>query len=160
MNRFFELNSDRKVVFFLCIAQKATQLINNDEQYRIVQAAIEDCWNQILVKQYDGETLYNYLDDEDNGITILLETCDDEKKSAAFNCIIDAIAYTSKYAYDMKLAKYYPEPISLVSDELVEHLIKCFLNCFSCNSYIEEVLSILSQNEIDKVKLKNKVYLQ
>lgn len=156
MNRFFDLDSEKKVVFFLFIAQKAAQLINNDEQNRIVQTAIEDCWNQILVKQYDGETLYNYLDDEDNGITILSETCNDEEKSAAFNCIIDAIAYTSKYAYDMKLSKYYPEPISLVSDDLVEHLIKCFLNCFNCNSYIEEVLSILSQNEIDIAKLKNK----
>nr|WP_248138372.1 Imm6 family immunity protein [Bacillus infantis] len=63
------------------------------------------------------------LDNEENGLTIIQEMSDNETDVAAWNCIIDAVAYTSRKAFEREGVKYYPEPIALVDDTLVDHFI-------------------------------------
>ena len=63
------------------------------------------------------------MDDEENGITIIQEMSENEKDIAAWNCIIDTVAYTSRKAMEMEGVEYFPEPIALVDDTLVEHFI-------------------------------------
>ncbi|WP_244811751.1 Imm6 family immunity protein [Caldibacillus sp. NES_3] len=43
-----------------------------------------------------GDILYELLDNEENGITIIQEMSDNETDVEAWNCIIDAVAYTSR----------------------------------------------------------------
>lgn len=43
-----------------------------------------------------GDVLYELLDNEENGITIIQEMSDNETDVEAWNCIIDAVAYTSR----------------------------------------------------------------
>lgn len=158
MKNFSELCRENKVLFFLSIANKALQYIKRDEQAKIVKAALECCWDQMINNNYNGEIIYDFLDNEENGITILAEMSEDEKESAAWNCIIDALAFTSRYAYDARNAKYYPEPISLVDDKLVEHLINCYIKCTSERIYINDLLILLSENNQQSIaELKKQI---
>jgi len=143
MNRFLSLSSEQKVVFFIGIAERIIPLNKVDEHMFIAKEAINCCWCQIINRKYNGEVLYNYIDNEENGISIFAELCNDEIESAVWNCIIDAIAFTSRYSYDKEKVKFYPEPISLVDDELVEHMISCYSKCFVDNKYIEKLIDIL-----------------
>ncbi|MFP7471023.1 Imm6 family immunity protein [Niallia taxi] len=74
-------------------------------------------------KEEIGYELYNLLDDEENGITIIQEMSENENDIAAWNCIIDTVAYTSRKAMEKEGVEYFPEPIALVDDTLVEHFI-------------------------------------
>ncbi len=69
---------------------------------------------------------------------------DIETDILAWNCIIDAVAYTSRKAFEREGVKYYPEPIALVDDTLVDHFIDCFENCMEDSDiYIKSLNSIL-----------------
>ncbi|MEH7229141.1 Imm6 family immunity protein [Bacillus safensis] len=46
--------------------------------------------------------LYELLDNEENGITIIQEMSDIETDILAWNCIIDAVAYTSRKAFERR----------------------------------------------------------
>ena len=48
---------------------------------------------------------------------------------ALWNCIIDSFAFICRKAYEEQGAKYYPEPIELVDDTTLIHLVNSFLKC-------------------------------
>lgn len=158
MNKFLELRTERKVIFFIGVAKRCLTLINDSKQARIAADALECCWKQLITKKYDGEILYDYLDNEENGLTVFSEMTDDVKEVFAFNCIIDAVAFASKFAFDSQNAKYYPEPIELVDNELVEHFLKCYNACFSDDNLIDEILNILTNDKCNNVpKIKKEI---
>ena len=100
MNKFLELRTERKVIFFIGVAKRCLTLINDSKQACIAADALECCWKQLITKKYDGEILYDYLDNEENGLTVFSEMTDDVKEVFALNCIIDAVAFASKFAFD------------------------------------------------------------
>lgn len=63
-----------------------------------------------------------------------------------WNCIIDAVAFTSKKAYESENAEYYPEPIELVSDNLIYHFIECYNQCFPNDMYINKLTEYLNSS--------------
>ncbi|MEH7134119.1 Imm6 family immunity protein, partial [Priestia megaterium] len=64
-----------------------------------------------------------------------------------WDCIIDAVAYTSRKAFEREGVEYYPEPIALVDDTLVEHFIDGFERCIeNADSYIERLTSLLNDD--------------
>lgn len=84
------------------------------------------------------------MDNEENGITIIQEMSVNEVDVIAWNCIIDAVAYTSRKAFEKEGVKYYPEPIALVDDTLVNHCIECFEKCIeNSDGYIQRISSLL-----------------
>lgn len=84
------------------------------------------------------------MDNEENGITIFQEMSVNEVDVIAWYCIIDAVAYTSRKAFEKEGVKYYPEPIALVDDTLVDHFIDCFEKCIeNSSSYIQRINSFL-----------------
>lgn len=95
-----------------------------------------------------GDSLYDLLDNEENGITIIQEISDNETDIMAWNCIIDAVAYTSRKVLEREGIKYYPEPIALVDDTLVEHFIDCFERCIkNSDSYIKKINILLNYSK-------------
>ncbi|SCY47499.1 Imm6 family immunity protein [Butyrivibrio sp. INlla14] len=82
------------------------------------------------ILQFEGETvcvdcaekLYDLLDNDDYGLVILQEQEESEKRLAAFNCAIDSIAISSRYAYELAGQIYFPEPIEMVSEDTFIHL--------------------------------------
>ena len=52
-----------------------------------------------------------------------------EKIKAAWDCIIDAIAYITKEMYLGNGEKYFPEPIEIVDDTVFAHMINTLKSC-------------------------------
>ncbi|MCM3030927.1 MULTISPECIES: Imm6 family immunity protein [unclassified Niallia] len=112
---FSHLSDEEKVLFFILLSKE----ILSDFSQNALLKSLE--W--VKTKQEMGYELYNLLDDEENGITIIHEMSENGKESAAWNCIIDTVAYTSRKAMEKEGVEYFPEPIALVDDTLVEHFI-------------------------------------
>ncbi|MBU8684316.1 Imm6 family immunity protein [Bacillus haynesii] len=141
---FDRLIEDCKVIFFLGLAEKVSSVFSQKEDQIFAQEALDKCWEWIKDKNHIGDILYDLLDNEENGITIIQEMSDNEIDVAAWNSMIDAVAYTSRKAFEREGVKYYPEPIALVDDTLVEHFIDCFEKCIEdSDSYIQRINSLL-----------------
>lgn len=124
-----KLDIDEKCNYAIMVAEIASEYITDGTSKDLIHKAID------LAKQWNktqcdvGEKLYNFLDNEENGFTLIQEMENDEKKISAWNCIIDAIALVSKAAYESKETKYLPEPIELVDDNIFYHMKQCLLLC-------------------------------
>jgi len=143
MKKFFDLNTEKKLAFYIGVSEKCITLEENEYKYEVIKNALDYCWEWLINQKYDGEFFYELLDNEENGITVISEMIDNEIENAIFNCVIDTIAFTSRVAFDKNNAKYYPEPIALVDDELVYHLLKCFNICFYKNDFVDDLLDCL-----------------
>lgn len=81
--------------------------------------------------------------DEPDGITIFAESTENISEQAVWNCITDAVAFTSRKAYEYENSEYYPEPIELVDDELILHFMECYNRCFPDDMYVKKVAGYL-----------------
>ncbi|NMD71264.1 hypothetical protein HHO41_13245 [Bacillus sp. DNRA2] len=141
---FSSLTEDGKVIFFLGLSEKVLLVFSQKEDQIIAQEVIYKCWEWLKRKENIGDILYELLDNEENGITIIQEMSDNETDVIAWNCVIDAVAYISRKAYEREGVKYYPEPIGLVDDTLVDHFMDCFERCVqNSDSYIQRINSLL-----------------
>ncbi len=141
---FDRFTEDDKVIFFLGLSEKVSSVFSRKEDQMFAQEILEKCWEWINDKNDIGDILYDLLDNEKNGITIIQEMSDNEIDVADWNCMIDAVAYTSKKAFEREGVKYYPEPITLVDDTLVDHFIDCFEKCIEdADNYIQKINSLL-----------------
>ena len=138
-----KMKRKEKCKFCLTVAEKAKEYIDNKEAYVLVELAIERCWNWISGKHNIAEELYSYLDNEEDGFTIFQETETDEIIIAAWDSVIDAIAYICKSAYVTEKKKYVPEPIELVDDNTITHMMKSFSVCERSN---KKPINILYEN--------------
>ncbi|QII49847.1 hypothetical protein G3M81_14315 [Bacillus paralicheniformis] len=141
---FGRFTEDSKVIFFLGLSEKVSSVFSRKEDQMFAREALDKCWEWIKDKNNIGDILYNLLDNEENGITIIQEMSDNEIDVAAWNCMIEAVAYTSRKAFEREGVKYYPEPIALVDDTLVDHFIDCFEKCIEdADNYIQRITSLL-----------------
>lgn len=154
MNNFISFSDDKKTAFLLGLSMKTVSLLHKAEQRNIAEKAIEYCWEWLYNGSPDGDFLYELLVNEQNGITIFAENTDDISEQTVFNCIIDAVAFTSRKAYESENEKYYPEPIELVSDELIYHFMECYNYCFRGDNYIKNITQYLNSSE-NKSEWKN-----
>lgn len=137
---FSSLTEDGKVIFFLGLSEKVLSVFSQKEEQILAREVIYKCWEWLKGKENIGDILYELLDNEENGITIVQEMSDNEIDVTAWNCIIDAVAYTSRKAFEREGVKYYPEPIALVDDLLVNHFIDCFAKVIeNPDSYIQRI---------------------
>lgn len=152
MNNFFRLDDEKKTVFFLSAAQRVIDQISDNTILSVCKFAMKNCWEQITDHNYNGEVLYDFLDNEENGITLLGEMIEDTNQLAALNCVIDAIAYTSHYSYEKENIKFYPEPVMLVDDDLIDHLIECYQTVSSDTLFISNLLDVLISDKTNDLK--------
>ena len=144
---FNGLTEDGKVIFFLGLSEEVSLLFSQKKDRVQAQEVIFECWRWLEKKENIGETLYELLDNEENGITIIQERSDNETDITAWNCIIDAVAYTSRKAFEREGVKYYPEPIALVDDSLVEHFVDCFQKCVETSDMLLQRMYSLLNNQ-------------
>lgn len=147
MDNFMSFSDDKKTAFLLGLSMKTVSLLNKDEHRTIAENAVDYCWEWLDKRKPDGDFLYNLLVDEKSGITIFAESTEDISEQAVWNCITYAVAFTSRKAYDSENAKYYPEPIELVSDELIYHFIECYNCCFPDDAHIKNVTEYLNSSD-------------
>lgn len=120
---FSHLTDEGKVLFFILLSKEILSDFSQVEDRQLAQNALSKSLEWVKNKEEIGYELYDLLDDEENGITIIQEMSENEKDIAAWNCIIDTVAYTSRKAMEKEGVEYFPEPIALVDDTLVEHFI-------------------------------------
>lgn len=118
-----------KEKFCLKIAEKAAAFIDNSDAKTLIEKAIKRGWEWVNNKCDIAEELYNYLDNEENGFTIFQERETNEIIIAAWNSIIDAISFICKSAYLEAGVEYLPEPIELVDDNTIDHMIGAYSWC-------------------------------
>lgn len=145
---FSSLTEDGKVTFFLGLSEKVLMVFSQKEDQVLAQKVIRKCWDWLKDKENIGDILYELLDNEENGITIIQEMSVNETDVTAWNCIIDAVAYTSRKAFEREGVKYYPEPIALVDDTLIDHFMDCFTKCIdNPDSYIRKMNIFLDKHK-------------
>lgn len=129
-----------KEFIFLAVAENVLSILQNKEQKKIAQNAILDCWNWIETKEKEGDYFYGLLDHEDRGLVLFQESTYYKKEFYAWNCIIDAVAYFSKKAYEFN---FFPQAIEIIDDTLIEHSIENFLKCNkNAACFIDNVIKI------------------
>jgi len=121
---FSHLSDEGKVLFFILLSKEILNDFSQNEDRQLSQHALSKSLEWVKTKEEIGCELYDLLDDEEHGITIIQEMSENEKDIAAWNCIIDTVAYTSRKAMEKEGVEYFPEPIALVDDTLVEHFIR------------------------------------
>ncbi|MDE5583044.1 MAG: hypothetical protein K2J08_05020 [Ruminococcus sp.] len=154
MDSFINFTDDKKTAFLLGLSMKTVSLLSQSELKATAEKSIEYCWKWLYNGSPDGDFLYELLVNEQNGITIFAENTDDISEQTVLNCIIDAVAFTSRKAYESENLKWYPEPIELVSDELIHHFMECYNYCFSDDNYIKNITEYLNSSE-NKSEWKN-----
>lgn len=158
MQKYYDLSNEKKTAFFIGVSEKCITFLKNERQAEIARNALECCWEWLINRKYDGEFLYELLDNEENGITIISDMTEDTAESAIWNCLIDTIAFVSRQAYDGEGAEYFPEPIELVDGNLGEHLLKCYDTVFADGEYIDMLLDFLLSADTDNIiELKNRI---
>ena len=110
--------------FCLDIASKAKEFIADEEAKALIETAIRISRDVMKDKSEIAEKLYDYI----NHFTIYQENATDENTMATWNSIIDAIAIICKNVYLETGAEYFPEPIELVGDDTVDHMLNSFLS--------------------------------
>ncbi|MDE5620897.1 MAG: hypothetical protein K2I80_10380 [Ruminococcus sp.] len=154
MNDFMSLRDDKKTAFLLELSMKTVSLLHKVKHKTIAEKTIEYCRKWLYNGSPDGDFLYELLINEQDGITIFAENTEDISEQAAWNCIIDAVPFTSRKTYESENVKWYPEPIELVSDELIYHFMECYHFCFSDDKYIKNITEYLNSSE-NKSEWKN-----
>ena len=95
----------------------------NDDEASFVSEALNLCRSWYKDPGLDiAVDLYRYLDDEYQSLSLYEEVEEDIKKNALWNCIIDSVAYICRGAFEAQGAKYFPEAIELVDDDIFNHM--------------------------------------
>ena len=135
-----KLNQKSKCIFAVKIAERASSYIQKSCVKSLINEALDIAWKWIHKDENAGEVLYNFLDNEENGFTLYQEMEEDEIEISAWDCIIDAIAYISKAAYEKEGIEYLPEPIEIVDDNIFTHMMQSLILCDDKESeYIKDV---------------------
>lgn len=163
IDRIKYMPEENKVLLLLVLSQQIVSKLSQKQDQNIAQQALDLCWTWMQTQNDIGEYLYNILDDENSkGITIIQEMSEINKDKMAWDCIIDAVAYTSRKAYEKTGANFFPEPIALVDDTLINHFIECYSKCIpKYIEYINKIEYYLSDYKIDRNKtLKDQILNQ
>lgn len=81
------------------------------------------CWDWVEDKKYSGDEFYDMLDNEDGGVTNYEQFTDDPQQLAIWFCGLYAIAYTIWQAYQHENQIYFPAPIELVDDSVIDEFM-------------------------------------
>lgn len=135
-----KLEQKRKCTFAIKLAEKASSYLKESTVKSFINEAIEICWKWVHTEENLGEVLYNFLDNEENGLTLFQEMEENRQNICAWDCIIDAVAYISRAAYEKEGIKYLPEPIEIVDDNIFTHMMHSLVLCDGTErEYIDKV---------------------
>lgn len=134
-----KLNESQKINFLIFIAKEAMKYMKDNQYFDLIKESIDECEKWISNGEYSGEYFYEILDNEENGLAMLQYEDENSEYVDLWNCIINAVAYISRKAYESEGVRYFPEPILLVSDEVIEDSVECLIG-YNCEEreFVEE----------------------
>ena len=123
-----DLSKAQKYDFCIKLVSVLKEYLKDDKESSFVTDGLDSCkaWNKVHSLDIAAE-LYDYLDGEEQSLALYEELEEDERKRALWNCIIDSIAYICRGAFEEEGAKYFPEPIESVDENLFVHIEESFL---------------------------------
>ena len=142
-----KMNYLEKCIFAIKIGEYASGIFDGDSEKTLIDEALGIAKEWVDSEQEAGETLYFFLDNEDNGFTLSQEMEENETKINAWNCIIDAVAFVARAAYEKEGQEYFPEPIEIVDDSVISHMIQSLLKC---DNSAQHFIEIAYQTSIEK----------
>ncbi|MEH6848910.1 MULTISPECIES: Imm6 family immunity protein [Bacillus] len=121
-----QITIEARTTIYLIIAEKMFRKINkNDEKYTYGREALDKCWQWVECKGILADDLYELIDSRDcYDITEFAEDEDDMNRAEVWYALVDAVSYTIWQAYKNENAKYVPQAIEIIKDELIEDLIQ------------------------------------
>ncbi len=135
-----KLGQKDKCIFAIKLAERACTYLQESNARGLLNEAMEISRQWVRTEGNAGEVLYDFLDNEENGFTLFQEAEEDEKRIHAWDCIIDAVAYVSRAAYEKEGAKYLPEPIEAVDENIFTHMVQSLSLCGETEyGYIERI---------------------
>lgn len=130
MKQYYNYTQSQKMRFayktlqFICVNVESMQIKKS------LGNAIQLCEDFFVKNSNVADRLYETLDNEEDGFTIIQECEENEDMQLTLDCIIDSIAIITKEAYNSIGQKYYPEPIELVTQETFIHLLNSLQKCY------------------------------
>lgn len=123
-----ELSENQKINFMIMISKRAISYMKENKYYGLLEKSIKECEEWSDLGKYSGEYFYEVLDNEENGLAMLQCEDENEQYTELRNCVINTVAYVSRKAYEKDKIFYYPEPILLVSDDIVKDSMDALLS--------------------------------
>ena len=130
MEEYYSFTQSQKARFAYKTLQFICVNIESKRIKKILEHAIQLCDDFYTKNSNVADELYETLDNEEDGFTIIQECEENEDIQLILDCIIDSIAIITKEAYDNIGQKYYPEPIELVTQETFIHLLNSLQKCY------------------------------
>lgn len=161
MKKFNDLSSDKQVTFLLGLTENISYLLIGTPHHCEFTQALDICWKWLEDKSsIKGDEIYRHLEngDEENVIFLLMEEETDFVKSLAWDCLCDAVCYTSWKAYQFDKEKYVPSPIENICEELSEQFLSFYYDIDENNKTIaDNFLNHLSNAnpDIDRISILN-----
>ena len=130
MEEYYSFTQSQKARFAYKTLQFICVNIESMRIKKILENAIQLCDDFYTKNSNVADELYETLDNEEDGFTIIQECEENEDIQLILDCIIDSIAIITKEAYDNIGQKYYPEPIELLTQETFIHLLNSLQKCY------------------------------
>jgi hypothetical protein len=114
-----------RAAFYLAVSEDLFDAIKiSDEGYSQAREALDKCWLWLEGKQISGNTLYEYLANEnDTGVATFESMVDDPSKSPAWNTLVMSLAYVIWQEYKIEGEKYLPADIEEVSEAMIDEFL-------------------------------------
>ena len=152
--RFEDLSSERKLLLFIVFGKKAIDYLKDNDERLLAGEVLEKCIEFYDNKTCIGDELYDYIDSAtEYDITDRQADAEDIQEIQAWDCIIDSVAYTCRYAYESE-NKVLPQAIEIATDDFYLHLREAFISIYKNTEKVELVESIVGNTEnitIEKV---------
>lgn len=126
MKEWESIEDKKQAAFYLGLGEYIIHLLNKSASYEEARKAFSLCWEWFETKQISGDEIYILLDDgtEYNGLFLDMEK--DEANEAIWGCIVFAVSFVVKLAYESRNELYLPPPIENVDDSLINYFLESY----------------------------------
>lgn len=151
MKEWESLKKTNQVAFYLGLSENIISLLSKSEFYGDARTALDLCWKWFETKRISGDEIYTLLDDgtEFNGLFIQMQMDEEEANEAIWECVVAAVSFVDKQAYENENELYLPSPIENIDDSLLSHFLENYSSINTNNkTEVEEFFKYLKKSEI------------
>jgi Immunity protein Imm6 len=143
----YKITIRARVALYLAVAESLFNYIKKDEKgYAQARSALDKCWKWLDGEEVAGDTLYEYLENEDDTGLLVFGSmaAGNPPKLAVWNTFATALMYVIWQAYEVEGEKYLPQTIEEVNETMIDDLLSCATESNQFNiSWFEELKQYL-----------------
>lgn len=139
----FELKNladNAQSALFVIMAESALKLSENEEVHEVSKKALNIYWKWVEDQKISGDELYDLIDSGDKYDMVDLQSdIASDIESDILDCVINAVLYTSRKAYDYS-NEYLPQAVEGVKETLYDDTKKIFISLDNSFAHKMEVI--------------------